>query len=82
MVTEKLSISECIALVDTPKGRTMFKAFLQSEPFPHFEAFQGDRSLLVRIEADGTRRIGTFVDRNFVDIDPSSRESTSSAMHE
>jgi hypothetical protein len=64
--TAKRSIFECLELVDTPEGRAIFKAFLDSEPFPHFEAFPEDRRLLIRISEDGTRTVGKFVDRKFV----------------
>ena len=70
MEEPRMSLSECLESVGTPDGHARLKAFLDSEPFPHFEGYPGDRRLLVRIDADGTRKVGTFVDRKFVEVDP------------
>lgn len=58
-------LSECFAMVDTPEGRRRVAEYLATRPFPHFEAAPGRAGLLVRIEADGTRTVGRFVDREF-----------------
>jgi hypothetical protein len=42
---------------------------LESTPYPHFEAAPGRPGLLVRIEADGSRTIGRFVNREFQQVD-------------
>jgi hypothetical protein len=60
------SLSEMLDVVDTPKGAEMFRAYLESEPFPHYEQHASNSDLLVRIEADGTRTAGRFVHRVFV----------------
>lgn len=60
-----LSLSKAIAIVDTPEGRARFRDYLASEPFPHFEAHPEDQTLLVRIEEDGTRTTGRFINRDF-----------------
>ena len=60
-----ISLSELLDVVDTPKGREMFRAYLESEPFPHYEPHPTNPDLLVRIDADGTRTAGRFVDRVF-----------------
>jgi hypothetical protein len=60
------SLSELLDVVETPKGREMFKAYLESEPYPHYEAHPADSNLLVRIDEDGTRTAGHFVHRAFV----------------
>jgi len=57
------------ALVDSvelPEGRARLKAYLDSEPFPHFETHPARKGFLVRIEADGRRTVGRFVNRQFV----------------
>jgi hypothetical protein len=59
-------LSELIATVDTAEGEVRLKAYLDSEPFPHFEAHPTRKGILVRVEADGTRSTGRFVDRQFV----------------
>ena len=58
-------VSECLATVNTPAGRRRVAEYLATRPFPHFEAAPGKPGLLVRIEADGTRTVGRFVDREF-----------------
>jgi hypothetical protein len=52
--------------VDTPRGRGMLKTYLDSEPYPHFEAHPKRSGLLVRIEENGKRTVGRFVNRSFV----------------
>ena len=58
-------LSKCLAEIDTPVGRGRLKEYLDSLPFPHFEPVPGQGGLLVRIDADGTRAVGRFVDRHF-----------------
>jgi hypothetical protein len=65
-------LSDAIAMVDTPEGHARLKAYLASQPFPHFEAYPGNPRLLVRIEEDGTRTVGNFVERQFVPFHRSS----------
>ena len=69
-----VSLSELLDVVDTPKGREMFKIFLESEPFPHYESHPTSPDLLMRIEADGTRIAGRFVDRVFTPDEAPHRE--------
>jgi hypothetical protein len=59
------SLSECIESVDTPIGRQRVSDYLATEPFPHFEPAPGRPGLLVRIDADGKRTVGRFVNREF-----------------
>jgi hypothetical protein len=58
-------ISECLMSADSPAGRQRVVDLLQSQPFPHYEAHPSERGLLVRIEADGKRTTGRFVNREF-----------------
>ena len=68
--TEKfIPLSEAIASVDTPEGLARLKRYLESEPFPHFEQHPPVEGALIRIEQDGTRTPGRFVNRNFVPLD-------------
>lgn len=62
------SLAEAIAEVGTEKGRERLTAYLNSLPYPHFHAIPGNRDLLLRVEAYGTERMGTFVGRDFVEI--------------
>lgn len=59
-------LSECLADVDTPQGRQRVQEYLKSGPYPHYEASPDSPGLLVRIDADGTRTLGRFVNRRFV----------------
>ena len=54
-----------IETVDTPEGRRRVTEHLQAEPWPHYEAAPDAPGLLVRIDADGTRTTGRFVNREF-----------------
>src|SRR5262245_12299033 len=59
-------LSECLASVDSDDGRQRVRAYLDSRPYPHYEPVPDGRGLLVRIDEDGTRTVGRFVDREFV----------------
>ncbi len=58
-------LSSCLESVDSPTGRQRVALFLQTQPFPHYEPAPDAPGLLVRIEADGTRTVGRFVNRQF-----------------
>ena len=58
-------LSECLESVDSPEGRMRVADFLKSRPFPHYEAACGHPGLLIRIDEDGTRTLGRFVNRRF-----------------
>jgi hypothetical protein len=57
-------LSATLASVDSPAGRKRVVEHLKSRPFPHYEAADTP-GLLVRIDADGTRTVGRFVNRQF-----------------
>ncbi len=61
-------LSEAIAGVDTPAGKKRVFEYLQSRPFPHFEAVGGKPGLLRKIDEDGTETIGRFVNRVFESV--------------
>jgi hypothetical protein len=58
-------LSACLEAVDSQKGRQRVADFLQSQPFPHYEPHPDRRGLLVRIDQDGRRTVGRFVNRQF-----------------
>ena len=58
-------LSECLGSVDSAEGRRRVVDYLASRPFPHYEPAPGGAGLLVRVEEDGTRTRGRFVDREF-----------------
>lgn len=60
------SLSELVETVDTRRGHQIFRDYLASEPYPHYEAHPSRPGLLVRIEENGSRTVGKFVNRVFV----------------
>lgn len=58
-------LSACLDSVNSPQGRRRVAEFLQTQPYPHYEPAPGAPGLLVRIEADGQRIVGRFVNRKF-----------------
>ncbi len=62
---EPVPLSSCLADIDTAPGRERTRSFIASRPYPRFEPALGRPGLLVRIDADGARTIGTFVGREF-----------------
>jgi len=56
-------LSACLQSVDSPEGRQRLAEHLNSLPYPHYESTPG--GLLVRIEANGKRTTGRFVNRRF-----------------
>ena len=59
------SLTECIELVDSVEGRQRVAEYLRERPYPHYEAAPSRPGILVRVEVDGTRTVGRFVNRNF-----------------
>jgi hypothetical protein len=62
-------VSGCLESVDSGEGRRRVAAHLQTQPFPHYEPAPDAPGMLVRIEADGTRTVGRFVNRQFKEAD-------------
>ena len=60
------SLTERLSAVDTEAGRERLRAYLKTRPYPHFEPCAGERGLIVKINEDGTRTLGRFVNRKFV----------------
>jgi hypothetical protein len=58
-------LSELLLTVDSPEGRQRVADYLETLPFPHYRAWPEGRGLLERIEEDGTRTVGRFVNREF-----------------
>lgn len=58
-------LSECLETVDSPEGQRRLAEYLEAQSFPHYEPTPGSPGLLVRIEADGSRAVGRFVNRRF-----------------
>jgi hypothetical protein len=58
-------LSACLQSVDSTEGHKRLAEHLKSLPYPHFEPAPGSTGLLVRIEANGKRTTGRFVNRKF-----------------
>lgn len=58
-------VSQSLAAVETADGRERLRAVLAERPFPHFEPAKAKPGLLVKIDADGKRTVGRFVNRVF-----------------
>lgn len=58
--TQPLSV--CLEDVDSAAGRKRVAEYLRSRPFPHYEQENGK---LVRVDKDGKRTAGRFVNRHF-----------------
>lgn len=63
---EARPLSDILNSIETPEGKARAKAYLESLPFPHFGQYSTESRLYVRTEEDGTRSVGTFVDREWV----------------
>jgi len=72
-------LSDCLAGVDSEEGRRRVAEFIHQQPFPHYEPAEESADgpvprptavpgLLVRIDADGTRTVGRFIQRRFVPV--------------
>lgn len=61
-------LSECLDSVDSEEGRSRVIDHLNSLPFPHYEQVPDRPGILVRIEADGNRTQGRFVNRRFIPL--------------
>ena len=64
-------LSACFETVDSPEGRQRVAEYLRTRPFPHYEAAAGHPGFLVRIDSDGSRTVGRFVNRRFEPISKS-----------
>ena len=69
-------LSECLAKADSAAGRQRVEAVLQQLPFPHFEAHPTRAGLLVRIDENGRRTTGRFVNREFLPMHTRQRAAT------
>ncbi len=66
-------LSACFNSIDSPQGRKRLADHLKSLPYPHYEPAPGSAGLLVKIEANGKRTTGRFVNRKFQPIKPARR---------
>jgi hypothetical protein len=73
-------LSELLATVNAPAGRQRFATYLETLPFPHFRSHAERPGLIEKIDEDGTRTVGRFVNRKFVPVrSPAKRKPARSA---
>jgi ParD-like antitoxin of type II bacterial toxin-antitoxin system len=58
-------LSGLLETADSSEGRERVAAALERQPFPHYRPHPVKRGLLERIDADGKRTVGRFVQREF-----------------
>ena len=58
-------LSSSLKTADSAEGRRRVRNFLDAQPYPHYEPHPKSPGLLIRIEADGKRTVGRFVNRKF-----------------
>ena len=75
-------LSECLKAVDSAEGRQRVTDFLHSQPFPHYDPHPDKPGLLVRIEENGRRTVGRFVNCQFqpTKAKPVKRKPSASGM--
>jgi hypothetical protein len=69
-------LSECLKSVDSSQGRRRLAEFLQSQPFPHYEPHPAKPGVLIRVDENGERTEGRFVNREFVSVRTAPRRTT------
>jgi hypothetical protein len=62
-------LSECLESVNTADGRHRVIEYLEAQPYPHYEPAEDSPGILVRIEANGKRTLGRFVNRKFQNVE-------------
>lgn len=63
---EARALSEAVAEADSDEGRQRVKEYLCRRPYPQFEACADEPGVVTKIDEDGTRTRGRFVNREFV----------------
>jgi hypothetical protein len=66
---QQRSLSLAICEANRDEGRRRVADYLRWRPFPHFEPVPDSPGLLCRIDANGTRTIGRFVNREFQPVE-------------
>jgi hypothetical protein len=64
-MSQPATLSECLRTADNAEGRKRLKAYLESQPFPHYEPHPEIQGVLIRVDENGRRTAGRFVNRKF-----------------
>jgi hypothetical protein len=73
-------LAACLKSVDSSAGRRRVFEHLRAGPYPHYEAATESPGFLVRIEADGRRTVGRFVNRQFQPVKIASKKKAKPAL--
>lgn len=73
-------LNACPESVDSPVGRQRVFEHLKAGPYPHYKTAVGSPGLLVRIEVDGERTVGRFVNRQFQRVNASAKKNAKPAF--
>ena len=65
-------LSECLRSADSPQGRRGVAEHLKTQPCPHYEPADSP-GLLIKIDSDGKRTLGRFVNRRFQGVKKAKR---------
>lgn len=65
IMSQPATLSECLRTADSAEGRKRLKAYLESQPFPHYEPHPEIHGVLIRVDENGRRTAGRFVNRSF-----------------
>jgi hypothetical protein len=60
------SLNDCLEAVGSPVGKRRLATVLKKRNFPHYEPDPTQPGILIRIDANGLRTRGRFVNRVFV----------------
>lgn len=58
-------LTEVFHEMDGPEGRRRLAEFFARGPYPRFEPIEGDPTAFIKVDEDGTRTTGRFVDNEF-----------------
>lgn len=61
-------IAALIAEVEQASGQQRLAQHLNAQPFPHYEPHPDRPGILIRIDADSTRTLGRFIQREFTAV--------------
>ena len=60
-------LAKILESVDSDEGRERVRAYLETRPFPRFEPCPDENGILIKIDKDGARTCGRFINRVFVE---------------
>lgn len=71
-----MNLDDIVAFSQTPEAIAQTAAFIQRHGGPLYEADPKYPDLIVQVSPDGTRRLGRFMNRQFIECEPPERKDT------